>query len=77
MRLIPALVASTLLAVLAPGCNTEPPYNTLAEIPPGGDPPVKSPVPVKSNKPKAKKPKPPITEARRKVEVEGTKPTAK
>ncbi len=32
---------------------------------------------MKSNKPKAKKPKPPITEARRKVEVEGTKPTAK
>jgi hypothetical protein len=76
MRLIPALVASALLVSLAPGCNSEPPYNTLAEIPPGGDPPVKRPIP-KASKAKARKPKPPITEARHKVEVEGTKPTAK
>ena len=75
MRLIPALVASTLLLGLAPGCNTEPPYNTLAEIPPGGDPPVKRPIPMRASK--ARKPKPPITETHRKVEVEGTKPTAK
>jgi hypothetical protein len=75
MRLIPALVASALLIGLAPGCNTEPPYNTLAETPPGGDPAVKRPIPVIGNK--ARKPKPPITETKRKVEVDGTRPTAK
>jgi hypothetical protein len=77
MRLIPALVATTLLLGLAPGCNTEAPYNTLAEIPPGGDPPVRRPAPVMANKARNRKPKPPITEAHRKVEVDGTKPTAK
>ena len=77
MRLIPALVASTLLLGLAPGCNTEPPYNTLAQIPPGGDPPVKRPTPVTANRSKNRKPKPPITETQHKVEVAGTKPTAK
>jgi hypothetical protein len=77
MRLIPALVASTLLVGLAPGCNTEPPYNTLAEISPGGDPPVKRPIPVTGNKARNRKPKPPITENRRKVEVDATTPIAK
>ncbi len=75
MRLVPALVASTLLVALALGCNAEPPYNTLAEVPAGAAPPVKRPVLVTGNK--ARKPKPPITETRRKVEVDAPKPTAK
>ena len=70
-----ALVASMLLVGLAPGCNTEPPYNTLAEVPPGGATAIRRPTPVKANK--LRKPKPPITQSHRKVEVDGTKPTAK
>jgi hypothetical protein len=75
MRLRPALVASTLLVGLALGCNMEPPYNTLAEAPPGGASPVKRPLAVAANK--ARKPKPPVTKTLRKVEVDETKPTAK
>ncbi len=75
MRPRPALVASTLLVGLALGCNTEPPYNTLAEVPPGGAIAIKRPIPVIGNK--ARKPKPPITASHRKVEVDGTKPTAR
>ena len=72
MRFRPPLIASALLVVLALGCRQEPPYNTLAEIPPGGDPPIKRPVAARSGKPRA--PKPPITTTLRKIEVAGAKP---
>lgn len=75
MRLRPSLIASMALVGLAIGCNMEPPYNTLVETPPGGDPPVRRP--VLASKGKAKAPKPPITSSLRKIDVVGAKPIAK
>jgi hypothetical protein len=75
MRLRSTLIASTALVGLAIGCNMEPPYNTLVETPPGGDPPVRRP--VMASKGKARPPKPPITQTLRKIDVDGAKPIAK
>lgn len=70
MRPRPALIASALLFGLALGCNGDPPYNTLAQIPPGGAPPIKRA--AATAKGKARAPKPPIAKTFRKMEVLGT-----
>ena len=72
MRPRPALIASALLFGLALGCNGDPPYNTLAQIPPGGDPPIKRT--AATAKGRAKTPKPPIPKTFRRIEFAGTKP---
>ena len=75
MRLRSPLIASMALVGLAIGCNMEPPYTTLVEPPPGGDPPVRRP--VVASRGKARPPKPPITQTLRKIDVLGAKPIAR
>ncbi len=69
MRPRPSLIAPTLLISLAIGCTREPLYNSLAAIPPGGDPPIRRP--ATTSRGKARAPKPPITKTLRKIAAVG------
>jgi hypothetical protein len=63
-------IASTLLAGLALGCNSDPAYNTPAQLPPAGDPPITRT--VATAKGKARTPRLPIARAFPRVGALGT-----
>ncbi len=75
MRPRPILIASALLLGLALGCNGDSPYNTLAQIPPGGDPPIKRTVATARGK--ARAPKAPVEKTLRRIEAVGAQPIAR